>query len=315
MITRSQRRSTPRQSSVAWIVMCFASSGVALYFGLLIGWHTGQASNVSGTRGFEDAVSETSKLRNLLKEATADSERQAMQISELRKREKDLEIQLSAASNANSDKHSASSESASPHHADIFDESHTGKFASGLQFVDRDDFATTFDSGVPLDETTKGNDRVLILYSDPKAFPTKKNEEGLLSAVDATSNCKNLHVVLTHDRQEQCIAIMGQYESFHIQKFMRVGDQGFGKGKADANLPLKYASRGHQQNGRISAKIPSRDATREHWENLVSYLQTLDKALEDLEPVLKQVVGDDENNTVIVLVCNFGQSELLFNCK
>ena len=41
-----------------------------------------------------------------------------------------------------------------------------------LSQVDRDAFATRFDVGVPLDETTKDrNDRVMILYNDAESLP------------------------------------------------------------------------------------------------------------------------------------------------
>ena len=40
------------------------------------------------------------------------------------------------------------------------------------------------------------------------------------------------------------------------------------------------------------------------------YLKNLDTVVEELEPILSSIAID---NTVIVLVCNFGQSELLVN--
>ncbi len=230
------------------------------------------------------------------------------QITILKSRLEDATSQISELQRQLKD--SGTSNKASPHHSDIFSKQHTGKFASGLQFVDRDDFASAFDTGVPIDETTKENDQVLILYSDPKAFPEENS--GVLSVEEATANCLEMNVVLTHARQQQCIAIMGQYESYHIQKYMRLtGERGH---KIDKNLPLKYVSRGLQQNGRPSSKIPTIAAQKENWETLVSYLQSLDKALEELKPLLKTVASHNDNNAIIVMVCNFGQSELLLNC-
>ena len=230
------------------------------------------------------------------------------QIATLKSQLKDAKSRISELQRQIQD--SGTSDKSSPHNSDIFRKQHTGKFASGLQFVDRDDFASAFDTGVPLDETTKENDQVLVLYSDPKAFP--KESSGVLSVEEATANCLEMHVVLTHTRQQQCIAIMGQYESYHIQKYMRLtGERG---DKIDKNLPLKYVGRGLQQNGRPSSKIPTIDAQKENWNTLISYLQSLDKALEDLEPLLETVASHNDNNAIIVMVCNFGQSELLLNC-
>jgi hypothetical protein len=257
----------------------------------------------NSNNNLRSSPSEISTREDLLKQITNTADQQASRIAELLKQKEDLEGQLSDA--------------ASPPHLTssnlehVFDQKHTGKFASGMHFVDRDDFAKVFDTGVPLDDSKEGNDRVVLLYSDSEAFPATKRKTPLLSAEEATSNCLNLHLVLTHDRKQQCIAIMGQYESFHIHKYMRVDGE---KGKIDPDLPLKYTDRGHQQNGRISAKIPSFEATQEHWHNLVSYLQSIDNALDELKPILKKVASHNANNAVVVMVCNFGQSELLLNC-
>ena len=44
---------------------------------------------------------------------------------------------------------------------------------------------------------------------------------------------------------------------------------------------------------------------------LIDYLQKLESTTERLKPIAAKVAG--EGNTVVVMVCNFGQSELLFN--
>jgi hypothetical protein len=123
-----------------------------------------------------------------------------------------------------------------------------GKIVTGMARVDRDEFASNFDMGVPLDQSTKGNRNVLILYNYDDSFPSsnlfdkaqakESHNVPLLSSTEATENCENLHVVLTDfTRKRQCIAVMGQYESFHIQKWMRLPKE---KGKpVDKSLPLR----------------------------------------------------------------------------
>ena len=194
-----------------WFLIVFLFSVVAFYAGLIAGWSNAE---------------------------------KAEEIATLEKKIRDLEAQLERKTKAAGKNNDANS--SSNNNNNIFDQDHTGSFASGIEFVDRDEFAAAFDTGVPLDQSTKGNDRVAILYSDAGAFPKISSRENgkVLSVEEATSNCHNLHLVLTHTagRKNQCIAIMGQYESFHIHKFMRVDGE---KGKVDEKLPLEYTSRGH----------------------------------------------------------------------
>jgi hypothetical protein len=128
-----------------------------------------------------------------------------------------------------------------------------GRFATGMARVNRDEFAAAFDTGVPLDLSSDGNKEVLLLYNKNAALPTnafdKSQAQSLTeipligSVQDATENCDNLHVVLTDfNRNKQCIAIMGQYEAFHIQKFMRLPPTG----AVDSKVPLRLVNRGAQ---------------------------------------------------------------------
>lgn len=95
---------------------------------------------------------------------------------------------------------------------------------------------------------------------------------------------------------------MGQYQSFHIQKFMRLPEE-VGK-KLDSSIPLRLVNRGAQASGRLSAKPPRKDQTMEYWNTLKTYLATLDSVLEELKPIAQKVA---RQNTVIVMTCNHGQ--------
>ena len=77
------------------------------------------------------------------------------QIATLKSQLKDAKSQISELKRQIQE--SGTSDKSSPHNSDIFSKQHTGAFASGLEFVDRDDFASVFDTGVPLDETKKEN--------------------------------------------------------------------------------------------------------------------------------------------------------------
>jgi len=189
--------------------------------------------------------------------------------------------------------------------------------AKGISRMDRDDFAQTFDMGVPLDQSSPKNSEVLLLYSSQEALPddpfaskeaSSMTTVPLLSAQDATANCDFLNVVLTDHsgRRRQCIALFGQYEAFHVQKWMRLPQSG----NLDATVPLRLVNRGAQASGRKSTKPPDKDATLKYWSILTTYLSSLEASLDKLKPIAEAVAI---NNTIIVLVCNYGQSELLLN--
>jgi hypothetical protein len=103
---------------------------------------------------------------------------------------------------------------------------------------------------------------------------------------------------------------MGQYESFHIHKWMRMPKQGKGSG-LDRSYPLRLINRGTQDNGRVATKLPTKEITMKHWKELTNYLNSIPAILEQLRPIAQKVAKNSK--IVIVMVCNFGQSELLMN--
>eukprot|EP00980_Cylindrotheca_fusiformis_P015152 scaffold4183_cov137-Cylindrotheca_fusiformis.AAC.15 len=196
-----------------------------------------------------------------------------------------------------------------------------GRVVTGMGRLGRDRFAAKFEMGVPLDQSVQGNNEILILYNHDDALPSNpydahaakfSRQVPLFDSVDeATENCDNLHVILTdHSRRSQCLAIMGQYESYHIQKWMRLPEQGVGRGLNRA-YPLRLVSRGTQENGRVASKLPTPKTTMQHFETLNNYIHSLPEILEQLRPMLRKIKNN--SNAVIVMVCNFGQSELLMN--
>ena len=95
--------------------------------------------------------------------------------------------------------------------------------------ISKDDFASQFEMGVPLDQSKPGDEDVLLLYSSVRAHPQGYSKDvssldtpiPLLDVTQATTNCDQLHIILTdHSRRKQCVALVPQYESFHVQKWM-----------------------------------------------------------------------------------------------
>ena len=192
-------------------------------------------------------------------------------------------------------------------------------FAVGMGVVEREKFAERFDMGVPLDLPKKNNEQVLLMYGHEDTLPTfdevvtrkvkSSSELPLMENLEqAVENCDTLNVVLTQPHERQCFAFMGQFKSYHIQKWMKLPAEG--GGKLDHDLPLRLVNRGAQPSGRLSVKAPKKNETLGYWSTLSSYLQTLDYVLNQLKPIAEKAAHD---NTVIVMVCNFGQAELLMN--
>lgn len=215
-------------------------------------------------------------------------------------------------------------------------------FAPMTEFVDRDEFIDKFEElGVPFDKSEPaGNDRVMIVYGDKAAFPNvdsifrsdkfgkdnsanpNRKKDVFLSVDAATENCNNLHVVLTNpDRPNQCVALVGQYESFHVQKFMRASpkpDPSARSGEKfiiDRSYPLRMVNRGMKTDGGRSVQLPTHKDLKANWKSLAAYLLTLEDNLEAVKPLAESVAKHNKHSTVIIMVCNFGQSELLMNCK
>ena len=194
---------------------------------------------------------------------------------------------------------------------------HKGKhFISGASRINKNDFFTNFDYGTPnhpYDPKSEG----LIFYSNAKAFPDKSsklldsNDDDdddipLLSADDATKNCDVLHVVLS--QTAQCIAIVGDYEHFHVQKWMRVDPDN--SNKVNINKPLQMVGRAQTPTGTNIFKPPNIDKIHANFANLRMYLNHYQNTLNEINAKAKLIAKD---NTIIVMTCNLGQVDLLIN--
>ena len=216
-----------------------------------------------------------------------------------------------------------------------------GDYAVGMGLVGRDALIRHFggggELGFPFDPSTRTNKEVLIVYHSESSLPdvggggdgssAGRRSDSVVSNygedVDlATSNCDYFHLILTDPRRgqkRQCTAMMGQYESFHVQKLVRLpngeGEEKEGEGR-QPRPPLKYVGRGAQATGRQQAKPPKVQMSLDYWNGaLIGYLRNLDTALQSLKPVAAKAAQgrNSTSNAIVVLVCNFGQSELLLN--
>eukprot|EP00979_Chaetoceros_neogracilis_P002960 scaffold493_cov258-Chaetoceros_neogracile.AAC.8 len=161
---------------------------------------------------------------------------------------------------------------------------------------------------------------VLLFYNNDKALPSKEEYKrqvqydngsgvGLLDVESATENCDTMNVINTNNpgNTRQCFAIVGNYESYHVQRWMRVPLE---KGKVDPKEPLRAVSRGYDKNGAQQFVPPSEKDIVKHWGILKTYFEGYEENMAELKSVAEKVAI---KNTVIVMTCNMGQSELLMN--
>lgn len=198
----------------------------------------------------------------------------------------------------------------------------TSDFAAGMARVRREDFTTTFDYGTATDHAKKkGSEEAIILYT-PKALPSANTgsfqyNDGeatpLIDAKAATANCDVLNVVTLNARGSNvCTAVFSDYESFHVGRWMRIPEKLERKRESqlDNALPFRHVGRGVQKNALDSFPAPRFRFQKDSMDLLKTYFSSLDSVLEELRPIARRVAKD---NTIIVQVCNKGQSDLLMN--
>jgi hypothetical protein len=193
----------------------------------------------------------------------------------------------------------------------LFPKESVGKYAVGMAYTTKADFTDHISLGVPVDLPDKGYSDVLILYSRDTALPTGFQHDMVnhMDTEKAVENCDYLNVILTDHggQRRQCVAIVPQYESYHVFKYMRIDAE---KRRLDSKGTLQQMSRGFPSNGKSQFIPPPLEDTQQNWAMLQKYLQNLPDVLKELKEILEKIA---QHNTVVVMVCNFGQSVLLMN--
>ena len=185
--------------------------------------------------------------------------------------------------------------------------------------ISKTDFTNKFDFGYPISPEESD---AFILYNCQTSMPNNyaeniistKNNDSLLvpkfSVENALENCETVNVMMTDNPEnlKQCLAIVPEYESYHVQRWLRLNPKV--GGKVDPTIDLTPVSRGTTSSGSQLFIIPGQNELKKSWEYLRLYIENLDTVLDEL----KQITGRiQKNNIIIVITCNFGQSELLMN--
>jgi hypothetical protein len=195
----------------------------------------------------------------------------------------------------------------------VLDAHKVGNYVTNVALIPKANLTAYLNLGVPLDPPTRqGSTHATILYTRQQAQPTDPLVFGstIADAGTALEHCDTVHVLLTdHSKsRNQCLAIVPNYESFYLQRFKRVDAHG----KDDPAASLHLVGRGRKGgHGKLDEfPPPTAGNIKEGFRMLKTYLDSQDEVLAELKAILERIAID---KTVIVMVCNFGQSELLLN--
>jgi hypothetical protein len=143
----------------------------------------------------------------------------------------------------------------------------------------------------------------------------------LLNVQDATKHCLTMHVVSTLEMTgaPQCLAIVSQYGSAHIHQWMRLATTHNNEnnnnelilGRANMSFPLIPVGRGQLATSHNEFFVPNDDSIQKGWKFLARYMKHFTQTIQKLETILQPIAS--EKNSVIVMVANLGQSDLLVN--
>ena len=201
-------------------------------------------------------------------------------------------------------------------------------FISDYATISRDAFNKLIDIGVPLDDTTPDANDVLVMYTSEAGLPTgmdARHDKVGIDATKALENCHEVKVILqglanAKKDHNQCFAIVPQWESYSVHKWMRMPPKGSPKNITGASLtfPLQNVPSIRQPTDTGSfTGVPWDKQTAESNVLLVNYLKNRDRVLIDLKRFLRNNVmkhaKDPSLKTLVVLTSNKGQSEMFRN--
>jgi len=194
--------------------------------------------------------------------------------------------------------------------------------------VSRDAFIEKFDYGNPyVKSNEKNNNEAILFYNTAKAFPSDSALQqqvqfgngsgiGMMDISTATENCDTLNVLQVGNpgNTRQCLALVGDIsESYNLQRWMRVPPTAKEDTKAhplDKSQELRSVGRGQNPIGGNLFQPPSDSDIKKHWKMLQNYFDSFEEKIGELKVVAEKVAV---KNTIIVMTCNMGQSELLMN--
>jgi hypothetical protein len=298
---QSRAPSSPsRKFSLIAIIQYAIVSGLSFYFGVMLSFSNTHNTDIQ----MQSDLQEQAKAHHEMKKGfDSNLEIERQKVKDLSAKIEEMIKNAGIAEQKDTDSSSASGQS-------LFDQS-LKSLAVGISKIEREDYLGNFDYGTPSD----GNTPVLLIHHNDRALPSsplmaKQLATSIvpMSAADATKNCDFMHVVTVPNKNDRmCTAVVQNFENWHVQKWMRQGATGGGLVPTE---PLRVVNRGMNNKGGRAFKVPSEDNIRKHWKTLETFFSNFDVVVAKLKPIAEKVAI---KNTVIVMTCNMGQSELLMN--
>lgn len=185
------------------------------------------------------------------------------------------------------------------------------EYANAMVKVSQGEFKEKYIDGTPMDYLSiPGNSESIILYNTPDSIPNNFKETSDIQSFtteEALQNCDTMNVIYQNPRVNsgQCLALIGDLESHHIQKWMKIDKSGI------SNLrELQPVGQNMNFNGHENFILPGSQSLERHRRMLKIFLETEEEMKKDLMKKLERIAV---NNTVIVMTTNFGQADLLMN--
>jgi hypothetical protein len=222
----------------------------------------------------------------------------------------------------------------------------TKQFVEGILSVSNKEFLhnPNYDFGVPFKSASEHAD-ALILYNTKRSIPTSdkllthaaihgEKDTGHIAKTSmstALENCDAMNVIFlpygytqTRPSMNDCYTIMGNLESYHINRYFRMPDfETTNKHERELkpSHPLRHFGRVTLPKGVAEFDVPEvwRNYRRgekgfvlEHFDALRTFVENVDTVQSELKELItkRNAVRD---NTVVVMTVNVGQSELLAN--
>ena len=208
----------------------------------------------------------------------------------------------------------------------LFNQNQIGGMVAGMAVTSKAKFSEWIDLGVPLDPIVSGSSHVLMLYSSESAITTqvkkKLKDDGPhmipdVSIDEALGSCSTLHVwsLDQGNPNKTCWALVPQFGSYHVQTWRRMNPRNVGSARQTLNdqEPLRLAPRNMNDQGLEVYSIPQSQKTNIANDLYMRYFSSLEQVDRDLKDLIHNSVKPFQNSTIVVMVCNEGQADLLLN--
>ncbi|KAL7565472.1 hypothetical protein ACA910_012211 [Epithemia clementina (nom. ined.)] len=209
----------------------------------------------------------------------------------------------------------------------LFDMKQIGKMVAGMAVTSKAGFTQAIDLGVPLDIMDQGSSHVLLLYGHRKTMPdalkTKNDDNRHDFAIEeldfhtAVSKCQSLSVYMMDHKGDigACHALVPQMASFHVQKWRRMLPRQLNRTtqRFSKSEPFRLSPRSMMDGGTERYPVPKPFHRDLSFSILRDYFVAQNAVLKALKETIQQHVLPYKGRSIIVMMCNHGQSDLLAN--